>query len=173
MLDVRRISLTQDSNSSIFELLRNTTKRSYQPLEQAAGFQESMVGLVRALGLHRPDQTPCGQPVAVAEAHALLELTREPGLSQNGLAARLQLEKSTVSRVVTLLERRGWIERRRDTIDTRIVRVHVTRDGHEAAASLAASRRAKFAKIFEAIPKSERAAIISALAALTEVIRET
>ena len=70
-----------------------------------------MVSLVRALGLHRPDQTPCGQPVAVAEAHAVLELSREPGLSQNSLAARLRLEKSTVSRIVTLLERRGWVGR--------------------------------------------------------------
>ena len=45
--------------------------------------------------LTRPDRTPCGQPVTVAEAHALIELSSEPGLSQNGLAARLQLEKSS------------------------------------------------------------------------------
>jgi len=25
-------------------------------------FQDNMVALVRALGLHKPDQTPCGQP---------------------------------------------------------------------------------------------------------------
>ena len=30
--------------------------------------------MVRALGLHKPDETPCGQPVAVAGAHALMEL---------------------------------------------------------------------------------------------------
>jgi DNA-binding MarR family transcriptional regulator len=132
-----------------------------------------MVALVRALGLHRPDQTPCGQPVAVAEAHALLELSREPGLSQNGLAARLRLEKSTVSRIVTLLERRGWVERRRDTVDTRIVHVHLTRLGQETAANLAASRQAKFAKIFGAIPATERTAVLDALEALTQVIRET
>jgi DNA-binding MarR family transcriptional regulator len=131
-----------------------------------------MVGLVRALGLHRPDETPCGQPVAVAEAHALLELSREPGLSQNGLAARLQLEKSTVSRIVTLLEKRGWVERRRDKTDTRIVHVHLTRDGHDAAVSLSASRQAKFDQIFAAIPKSERRAILGALDVLTQVIRE-
>ena len=132
-----------------------------------------MVGLIRGLGLHRPDQTPCGQPVAVAEAHALLELSREPGLSQKGLAARLRLEKSTVSRIVTLLERRGWVDRRRDSVDTRIVRVHLTRDGHEAAANLAAARQAKFAKIFGAIPASERGAVLHVLHTLTEVIRET
>jgi hypothetical protein len=36
--------------------------------------QERILGLVRALGLHKPDERPCGQPVAVAGAHALMEL---------------------------------------------------------------------------------------------------
>ena len=132
-----------------------------------------MVSLVRELGLHRPDRTPCGQPIAVAEAHALLELSREPGLSQNGLAAQLRLEKSTVSRIVTLLERRGWVERRRDKSDTRIVHVHLTRDGQDAAANLAASRQAKFSNIFTAIPAAERATVLHALNTLSQVIRET
>jgi DNA-binding MarR family transcriptional regulator len=68
------------------------------------GLQEQLVALIRAFGLHRPDQTPCGQPVAVAEAHALMELAQGAPLSQNDLAARLQLEKSTVSRLVGILE---------------------------------------------------------------------
>jgi hypothetical protein len=33
-----------------------------------------MICLVRAFGLHKPDETPCGQPVAEAGAHALTEL---------------------------------------------------------------------------------------------------
>jgi DNA-binding MarR family transcriptional regulator len=71
------------------------------------GLQEQLIALIRAFGLHRPDQTPCGEPVAVAEAHALMELAHGVPLSQNDLAARLQLEKSTVSRLVGILEARG------------------------------------------------------------------
>jgi len=37
---------------------------------------------------------------------------------------------------------------------------------------LAASRAAKFTKIFQAIPESERESVTSALATLIEVIRE-
>lgn len=139
----------------------------------AAEFQESMVALIRTLGLHQPDRTPCGQPVSVAEAHALLELGREPGLSQTGLAARLRLEKSSVSRIVTALERRGWVARQRQTQDTRIVQVHLTTDGREAAAKLAASRQAKFEQIFAAIPPTERDAVLASLDTLLRVIRES
>jgi DNA-binding MarR family transcriptional regulator len=132
-----------------------------------------MVALIRTLGLHQPDRTPCGQPVAVAEAHALLELDREPGLSQNGLAARLRLEKSSVSRIVTTLEKRGWVARKRKLEDTRIVQVHLTDSGRDAAANLAASRQAKFERIFSAIPAAERDAVLASLDTLLQVIRET
>lgn len=131
-----------------------------------------MIALVRALGLHQPDRTPCGQPISVAEAHTMLELSREPGLSQNGLAARLRLEKSSVSRIVTGLEKRGWVLRRRDTSDTRIVHVYLTDDGRNAAADVASSRQAKFERIFSAIPIGERAAVLASLDTLLEVIRE-
>jgi DNA-binding MarR family transcriptional regulator len=132
-----------------------------------------MVALIRTLGLHQPDRTPCGQPVSVAEAHALLELGREPGLSQNGLAARLRLEKSSVSRIVTALEKRGWVARKRNPQDTRIVHVHLTDDGRDAAATLAASRQTKFERIFAAIPMEDRDAVLTSLDTLLQVIRET
>jgi DNA-binding MarR family transcriptional regulator len=135
-------------------------------------FQATMVALIRALGLHQPGRTPCGQPVSVAEAHALLELGREPGQSQNGLAARLRLEKSSVSRIVTTLEKRGWVARQRQPQDTRIVRVHLTGDGQDAAANLAASRQAKFERIFAAIPAAERDAVLASLDTLLGAICE-
>lgn len=103
----------------------------------------------------------------------MLELSREPGLSQNGLAARLRLEKSSVSRIVTTLEKRGWVDRRRDTSDTRVVHVYLTDDGRDAAANIEASRHAKFERIFSAIPASERAQVLTSLDTLVEVIRET
>jgi DNA-binding MarR family transcriptional regulator len=137
-----------------------------------ATFQEEIVELIRALGLHRPDQTPCGQPISVAEAQAVLELSRQPGISQNGLATRLRLEKSTVSRVASMLERRAWIERSRDTNDARILRLRLTPSGLKAAQALAASREAKFSKVFEAIPPGKRDSVLQSLALLSQVLNQ-
>jgi DNA-binding MarR family transcriptional regulator len=131
-----------------------------------------MVQLVRSLGLHQPDQTPCGQPISVAEAHTLLEVGREPGITQNGLAARLHLEKSTVSRVAAILERRGWIRRERDAVDARFVRLELTQRGIKANARIAQARREHFDRIFEAIPVAARASVIDSLAVLLEVTLE-
>lgn len=132
-----------------------------------------MIALIRAFGLHRPDHTPCGEPVSVAEAHALMELARDAPLGQNELVARLQLVKSTVSRCVGLLEARGWVERRRDPKDGRAVALWLTDAGHQAAAHLAAARQAKFTRVLEHIPPEEREHVLLALTTLVEAIRES
>lgn len=130
------------------------------------------MGLIRALGLHRPDQTPCGAPVSVGEAQALFELADDPGISQNELAARLHLEKSTVSRLAKILERRGWLDRLRDKSDSRLLRLRLTAAGSKAVQRLSASRRARFATVFEAIPVRERDALLDSLSLLSEVLNE-
>lgn len=133
-------------------------------------FQEQMNAFIRAFGLHRPDQTPCGQPVAVAEAHALLELARAAPLTQNDLARRLRLEKSTVSRLVAQLIRRGWITRQRNTHDGRAVDLALTPDGTRLAADLAAARQATFDRLLEAIPETRRTMVLESLTLLTEAL---
>lgn len=135
--------------------------------------QERMVALVRAFGLHRPDETPCGQPLPVSEAHALAELARGDGLSQNELAARLRLEKSTVSRLVGQLAARGWIERERDPSDGRAVCLRLTERGAALAGDIAEARRRKFAAVLERIPDDERDQVLRALDVLTEAMRGT
>lgn len=139
----------------------------------ALALQEQMIALIRAFGLHRPDQTPCGEPVSVAEAHALMELARAAPLGQNDLATRLQLVKSTVSRCVGLLEARGWVERRRDPHDGRAVVLWLTDGGRHAAAQLAAARQAKFARVLEHIPFEEREQVLLTLTTLVEAMRES
>ena len=133
--------------------------------------QERVVALVRVFGLHRPDRTPCGQPVSVSEAHALMELARAQPVTQNELAARLRLEKSTLSRLAGQLEARGWIERARDPGDGRALRVRLTEGGEHAARRIGEARREKFATVLAQIPRDERDAVLRALDVLTEAMR--
>ena len=131
-----------------------------------------MVELTRAFGWHRPGSTPCGKPVPIAEAHALLELGKRPGLRQCDLAEALNLRKSTVSRLVANLESRGWIERRRSAADGRVQEVFSTRAGEAAAAELAEARQAKMAGILDKIPQRDRTRVLDALDTLIEAIHE-
>ncbi len=134
--------------------------------------QERMIALIRAFGLHKPDETPCGKPVSVAEAHALMELSRAETLVQKELASRLRLEKSTVSRLVGMLEGHGWVERSRSLEDGRAVELRLTGAGRRTAEGISEARRAKFARVLEAIPEGERESVLEAMKILEEAMRE-
>lgn len=130
------------------------------------------MALVRAFGLHQPDQTPCGQPVPVSEAHALAALAADASLSQHELGRHLRLEKSTVSRLVRQLESRGWVTRSGDESDGRVVRLSLSEPGRQAAKELAEARSARFSRVVAAIPEHERAAVLSSLSKLVEAMHE-
>ena len=136
-----------------------------------ADLQHRMIALIRAFGLHKPDETPCGKPVSVAEAHALMELSRAQTLVQKELASRLRLEKSTVSRLVGMLEGRGWVKRSRSPADGRAVELRLTEAGRRTADNIAEARRAKFAQVLEAIPEDERESVLEAMRILEEAMR--
>lgn len=142
-------------------------------LDTGERFHDEMMSLVRSLGLHKADQTPCGEPVSVGDAHALFEIARETGITQNGLAQRLSVDKSTASRIAASLERRGWLRRARDQSDSRRVLLSLTAAGTRANQRIAAGRKARFEHIFEAIPPQQRDAVLTSLDILVEVIRET
>lgn len=52
-------------------------------------------------------------------------LKLQPGLSQNELAALVELEPMTVARLIDRLEARGFVERRNDPRDRRVKRLHL------------------------------------------------
>ncbi len=64
------------------------------------------------------------------------------------------------------------MERSRSPHDGRAVELRLTEAGKRAAAGLAEARRAKFARILEAIPEEERASVMQALSVLEEAMDE-
>jgi DNA-binding MarR family transcriptional regulator len=133
--------------------------------------QRRMVAFVRAFGLHRPDETPCGAPVPVSEAHALAVLADHGPMSQRGLGEALALTKSTVSRLVDQLEQRGWARRTTGDGDARQRLVDLTTEGAKAAGAIAARRAERMARILDQIPEADRPMVLAALDALVEATR--
>jgi DNA-binding MarR family transcriptional regulator len=128
----------------------------------AESLQEQVIAFIRSFGLLHPATTPCGRPLSVSEAHALLELSRHDRWSQGALGQTLRLEKSTVSRLVNQLQGKGWLEREPNPDDGRAVQLRLTEQGHRVADQVAASRSAYFARIVERIPPAERPGVVDA-----------
>lgn len=63
----------------------------------------------------------------------ILNICRNPGISQDGLAKIIYINKSNVTRQLTVLEQNGFIKREPDKDDKRIMRVYPTQKAEEAA----------------------------------------
>jgi DNA-binding MarR family transcriptional regulator len=147
------------------------TVAGHEESASGAQLQAEMIGFIWAFGLLATDRTPCGQPLAPSDAHALTEVVASNGLTQRELVDRLRLDRSSVSRLVDRLVARGWVERA-DGPDRRTVRLAPTAAGRAVAAEVAEARAARFADLLEAIPADRRDQVLDTLRLLTAAARE-
>jgi DNA-binding MarR family transcriptional regulator len=134
-------------------------------------FQEALMSIVRGLGLHRPDATPCGFPVSLAEACAMVALQRAEPMPQRDLAQGLNLDKSTVSRLVADLEERGWIVREKAEHDARVTLLRRTATGADKSQAISAARNERLGGLLDHIPLAQRAQVVEAIQVLAEVVQ--
>ena len=135
--------------------------------------QELFSEFLQALGLHRPDQVPTGFDLSLSEMFALLALSAGAPVSQQMLAEQLHLEKSTVSRLVQHLERRGWVRRVRDLHDTRMFQLQLSDAGCQQAELLAKSLAERHERLLAALRPDEQEALAYGLSALVRALHST
>jgi DNA-binding MarR family transcriptional regulator len=120
----------------------------------------------------RPDEVLPGHDVSLSQVFALHELDTGAPLSQNELARRLRLEKSSVSRLAAELERKGLLVRERDPDNRRLYRLRLTDAGRAAHRDSAAALHGRHEHWLGALTRAERDALAKALPALLRVIRQ-
>ena len=134
---------------------------------------EQIQTFIRLFGLLEQDHTPCHYPLSPSQAHALQILRQQEWLSLHHLADELHLEKSTVSRLVTGLVERGWVERPVNPDNRREVRVQLTNTGRAIAEEVHLSASAWYRDIWQRLSDAQRAQILDSLATLNATLRES
>ncbi|MDP3253859.1 MAG: MarR family transcriptional regulator [Hydrogenophaga sp.] len=111
-----------------------TTSARTQPTEDGEATR-SWLAVVRAYHL-------CSELLALrlgalgvrtADHEILMNLRRDPGLSQQALAARCFTAKSHISHLLGELAARGWVKRESDPADGRVKRLVLTPSGARMA----------------------------------------
>ncbi len=97
---------------------------------QAADFHAAVSELVRVYQFRDRDRICC-HDISVTQCYALEVLLMQGPMRSQALAAALHLDKSTTTRVVDALVRKGYVERLADAEDARAVRLRVTRKGRQ------------------------------------------
>lgn len=100
-------------------------------LEQdARAFYAALSDLIRIYQFRDRDRICC-HDVSVSQCYGLQALVEHGGMTLNDLAAHLYLDKSTASRVVDALERKGYVERAPHPGDRRALLLAATAAGRE------------------------------------------
>lgn len=106
--------------------------------------------------------------VRTAEHEILVNLRREPGLSQQALAARCFTAKSHVSNLLGEMESRGWVRREPDPADGRVKRLVLAAAGARLAERTAAVQAEVVALMTEGVPLDELEQVRAAMAEVSQ-----
>lgn len=96
--------------------------------QDAAAMHVAVSELVR-LYQFRDRERICCHDISVTQCQALEVLVGQGVMRSQALAAELMLDKSTTTRVVDALVRKGYVERRTDADDARALALSVTTTG--------------------------------------------
>jgi MarR family transcriptional regulator, 2-MHQ and catechol-resistance regulon repressor len=116
---------------------------------------DAVSDLVRLVQFRDRDRICC-HDVSVTQCYGLESLVRRGPLSLGALAAELYLDKSTTSRVVDALERKGYARRDPDPDDARGVRVSATAEGRKLHGRIEGNILREERAILESFPPDVR-----------------
>ncbi|KQM82391.1 MarR family winged helix-turn-helix transcriptional regulator [Agromyces sp. Leaf222] len=113
-----------------------------------------------------------GITASMSESLTLRRLLQAPA-SQNELGEHLGLEKSTVSRLVDTLHRKGWVTRSADPSNGRVRIIALSENGLEVATQIDQAIHRAHLRMVEQLSEDERIAVAVALPALVRAMSAT
>ena len=129
-------------------------------------FDQLLMDVIRQMGVLRPELVMPGWSLSLSEIYALNILAEQAPLSQQDLGAALLLEKSSVTRLVQQLEKRGWVARERDSRDNRLRMLRLTEQGQQMTEQMHQHMHERHADLFGQLSSEEQSALILGLTAL-------
>jgi DNA-binding MarR family transcriptional regulator len=128
----------------------------------AIALHSAVADLVRVYQFRDRDRICC-HDISVTQCYALEALTQHGPMRLSALAERLFLDKSTTSRVVRTLVRKGYVESRQDATDGRATTVHATRAGQRLCARITADLVEQQKQLLQDLDPNIRSGVVQVL----------
>lgn len=126
-----------------------------------SGIRRASRELVRQFGLTQ--QTVAGTDLSISAVHAIIEIGNENGLSAKTLGERLVLEKSTISRLLQSLIKRGEVEELRSKTDGRMKQLQLTAKGEATWADIESFAKHQVASALDHVSPQTQSTILQGL----------
>jgi MarR family transcriptional regulator, 2-MHQ and catechol-resistance regulon repressor len=133
----------------------------------AKALQAAVSELVRVYQFRDRDRICC-YDVSVTQCYALETLVQHGPLRQGALAERLFLDKSTTSRVVGTLLKKGYVEQAADPADGRAIMLQPTKSGRALYTRITAELVEQQQQLLGDLAPEVRAGVITVVRRLAE-----
>ncbi|NGN40320.1 MarR family transcriptional regulator [Mesorhizobium sp. CGMCC 1.15528] len=130
--------------------------------------RDSSRKLVRELGFMRPTLASTGLPISAV--HALIEIGGNEAMTAGMLSEILNLEKSSVSRMLRKLVDTGEIEERTSPGDARSKLLTLTARGKATLAAIDSFGQNQVAAAFRHLSDDQRSTVVAGLIAYAEAL---
>lgn len=128
----------------------------------AAALHAAIAELVRVYQFRDRDQICC-HDVSVTQCYALETLIEAGPMRPTALAERLFLDKSTTSRVVSALVRKGYVEQRADPTDGRAMTLRATVSGERLCHRITGELITQQKRLLEDLDPQVRSGVVQVL----------
>lgn len=130
--------------------------------------QKEVQEFLRLFGVLEQNQTPCGYPINITQAHALQELSNVDKLTQQQLSEILRIDKSTTSRLVEKLILKGFASRDINIENRRQYYISLTSQGRYISNEISKKRNDKYEGVLQNIENKEQEQVLKALNILSK-----
>jgi DNA-binding MarR family transcriptional regulator len=151
----------QDNSCCVNEEVKNTRDENCCVAEVGEMVQK----LVRVFQLFERDQIKV-HGFTSSQCYSLIEILKSGSLTMNELSDKMNLDTSTMTRVIDKLVRDELIKREKDESDRRMVLVTLTEKGREEASKVYASVNEYYKKIITNIPEGKTEEVLNAVSVL-------
>jgi MarR family 2-MHQ and catechol resistance regulon transcriptional repressor len=128
----------------------------------ARALQAAVADLVRVYQFRDRDRICC-HDISVTQCYALETIVEHGPLRLSALAERLFLDKSTTSRVVSTLVRKGYVEQRADAKDGRATTLSATRQGQRLCTRITDDLVGQQKQLLQDLDPDVRAGVVQVL----------
>jgi DNA-binding MarR family transcriptional regulator len=104
--------------------------------------------------------------LSLIHLNVLIELEANGPMSMGSLAEVLEVSVASTTGIVERMERRGFVERRHDEEDRRVVLVHMTQAGRDVFTSIEERRREGLGKLLQSLAEDELTGLLKGHRAL-------
>ena len=128
--------------------------------------------LIRNLGLlERSEACCCG--VTLTQCHAIVEIGRLKEVNLTNLAELLNLDKSTMSRIIDNLVNQSLVSREVHTQNRRYIIIKLTKKGNEIFMGIEKSMEDYYNNLISLVPKDKKDQVLESLQILFDIVKAT